>query len=185
MRRAIFLDRDGVINKKASGDGYVTSWQDMVILEGVEKAISTGRQAGFGIILVTNQRCVAKGLISEANLHALHDQLRAFLFRRGARLDAIYCCMHEEDRCNCRKPRPGMLLQASKDHTIDLSCSWMIGDSAKDVLAGKSAGCKTALVGSGTDPDCEPDLRAETLLEAIQLIVGSESTAAPVIHGSR
>jgi histidinol-phosphate phosphatase family protein len=164
-----------VINRKAPGEGYVTSWRDMIILEGVEKAISMCRQAGFGVILVTNQRCVAKGLISQADLQELHDQLCSLLSARGAKLDALYCCLHEEHSCDCRKPHPGMLLRAAQDHAIDMPSSWMIGDSTKDVQAGKRAGCKTALLGvHEANPAGEPDLQAGTLLEAVHKILSSE-----------
>lgn len=145
--RAVFLDRDGVINRKAPGDGYITRWQDFHFLPGVAKAIAMLNRAGYRVIVVTNQRCVAKGLLSLEQLEVLHDRMLRRLANAGAKVDDVLHCPHDIDlSCDCRKPQPGMLMEAARRNNIDLSSSWMIGDSDKDVHAGKSAGCKTARV---------------------------------------
>lgn len=144
MTKAIFLDRDGVINQKPEEGNYITSWDDFHILPGVAEGVSLLKQAGYAVIVVTNQRCVAKGLLTVADLEKIHEQMTQALLRDGAKLDAIYYCPHDyEPSCNCRKPAPGMLLDAAKVHGVDLSSSWMVGDSEIDMQAGKSAGCKT------------------------------------------
>lgn len=173
MRRAAFLDRDGVINRKAREGEYVTRWEDMEILPGVEKAIALLNSAGLCVIVVSNQRCVAKKLISASELEALHQRMSRALASKGAKIDAIYYCPHETDPpCRCRKPQPGMLLDAAHDHGIGLGESWMIGDSKADINAGKSAGCKTALViPDGTEKAVEADVIASSLLEASQRIL--------------
>lgn len=182
MEKAAFLDRDGVINRKAPDGQYVTRWEDFQLLPGVTEAIARLNRAGFCVVVVTNQRCVAKGLLSEADLESLHRRLTDHLASAGARIDAIYCCPHElEPACSCRKPAPGMLLDAARSRDLDLASSWMIGDSVADILAGKSAGCKTARVWaensamreSGHDnakPD-DADVNAASLLEAIVQIL--------------
>ncbi|MBI3475580.1 MAG: HAD family hydrolase [Acidobacteria bacterium] len=172
MKRAIFLDRDGVINRKAREGDYVTRWEDMHILPGVVAAIAQLNRLDFPVIVVSNQRCVAKGLITITELERLHERLREHLLERGARLDAIYYCPHEaEPACGCRKPQPGMLLRAAREHGIDLAASWMIGDSRPDVDAGKRAGCRTALITPGLeDGSIRPDLTETSLLEIVQKI---------------
>ncbi len=181
MRRAAFLDRDGVINRKALKGEYVTRWEEMQILPGVSEAIVRLNQAGFRVIVVTNQRCVAKGLISTAELEVLHQQLCEALAAAGATIDAIYYCPHEmQPPCRCRKPQPGMLLDAARTHDIDLTASWMVGDSDIDVEAGRRAGCKTArLLDSEERPHGNADLIARSLREVIDHIL------CPVGHESR
>jgi D-glycero-D-manno-heptose 1,7-bisphosphate phosphatase len=173
MRRAVFLDRDGVINRKAREGEYVTRWEEMQILPGVSDAIALLNWAGFCVIVVSNQRCVAKGLITSADLEALHRRLCETLARDGATIDAIYHCPHEtQPSCCCRKPQPGMLLDAARDHDIDLGASWMIGDSQVDVEAGKNAGCNTVLlVGGECGAEEEPGTVAASLLDAVHHIL--------------
>jgi len=171
MNRAVFLDRDGVINRKAPGEGYVTIWEQMHFLPDVAKAITLLNRAGFLVIIVSNQRCVAKGLMTARDLDALHRRMCENLAAAGATIDAIFYCPHEvQPPCGCRKPAPGMLLAAARAHQIDLNDSWMIGDSEIDVEAGKNAGCKTARLSNGTE-DGKADIVAASLLEAIQHIL--------------
>lgn len=176
MSKAAFLDRDGVINRRAPEGEYVTRWEDMVFLPGVADAISLFNRAGFRVIIVTNQRCVAKGLITAEALESMHQQMCDSLGSQGARIDAVYYCPHEKhSHCGCRKPAPGMLLKASRDHEIALPASWMIGDSEKDVEAGKNAGCRTArLLADGENATCQADLAAAFLLEAAHKILQVE-----------
>lgn len=176
MNRAIFLDRDGVINRAASEGEYVTRWEEMCILPGVAEAIRLLNTCGFTVIVVTNQRCVAKGLITVEDLELLHEKMCRKLAARGAMIGRVYYCPHDiEPPCDCRKPAPGMLLEAARDYDITLYESWMIGDSTSDIAAGIHAGCKTAqvilnhrlLVDSG-------DMNAPSLLGVVRKILSSD-----------
>jgi D-glycero-D-manno-heptose 1,7-bisphosphate phosphatase len=178
MIRAAFLDRDGVINRKAPEGEYVTRWEDFHFLPGVAEAIAQLNQAGFSVIVVTNQRCIAKGIITQHELETLHRRMSDHLASAGARIDAIYYCPHAtEALCNCRKPEPGMLLEAARSRDLDLASSWMIGDSEIDIQAGKNAGCKTARLMEKKQAEKAPvqsaaltggtDVVATSLLEAI------------------
>jgi D-glycero-D-manno-heptose 1,7-bisphosphate phosphatase len=181
MTSAAFLDRDGVINRKAPDGQYVTRWEDFHLLPGVIEGIAQLNRAGLRVIVVTNQRCVAKGLLTEAELEKLHRQMSEHLAQARARIDAIYYCPHElEPSCACRKPAPGMLLEAARSHGLDLAASWMIGDSDSDIQAGKNAGCKTARLSGNkqTENDAEDgasrndaDIVAVSFLDAIQQIL--------------
>lgn len=188
MARAAFLDRDGVINRKAPEGQYVTVWEDFRVLPGVVEGITLLNRAGFFVIVVTNQQCVAKGLMTVADLEKMHQQMVDYLARAGAKIDAIYCCPHAVgQRCNCRKPAPGMLLDAAKSSGIELPASWMIGDSDIDVEAGKNAGCKTVRVfvtnetvdesGSRGALQDAADIVASTLLDAVRQILHREEAA--------
>lgn len=191
MIRAVFLDRDGVINQKPPEGDYVTRWEDFHILPGVVEGIALLRQAGFRVIIVTNQRCVAKGLLSVTELEKMHRRMSNVLARCGAAIDGVYYCPHDmEPRCNCRKPAPGMLLDASREHGIELPASWMIGDSDIDIEAGRNAGCKTAYLLPTNEAASETRLadgkarRAEivatSLLDAISEILHWEGAARPL-----
>jgi len=182
MNKAAFLDRDGVINRKsASEDEYITRWEEMQILPGVSEGIRLLNQAGFLVIVISNQRCIAKGLLSTAELDVIHRRLCSTLLARRARIDAIYYCPHEENPpCGCRKPEPGMLFAAAQEHAINLQSSWMIGDSTKDVEAGKRAGCKTArIVRVPGTVDSEADLVARSLREAAHQILRIDKPYLP------
>ena len=145
MNKAAFLDRDGVINRKPKEGEYVARWEEMQFLPRVAEAIALLNRANFRVIVVSNQRCVAKGLVTPAELDSIHRQMCNALAHDGAIIDRVYYCPHEvHPPCNCRKPRPGMLLEAARAHRIDLSSSWMIGDSDIDTEAGNDAGCRTA-----------------------------------------
>jgi len=179
MNRAVFLDRDGVINRKAPDGQYVTRWEEMEFLPGIAKAIARLNEAGFKVIVISNQRCVAKGLVTDADVNAIHRRMCSELAGAGATVDAVYYCPHEKQPpCNCRKPAPGMLLSAAREHHIDLSESWMIGDSDIDVAAGRNAGCKTVrLVARDESIASMADFASESLLDAIHKILRSEIMA--------
>lgn len=157
-QKAIFLDRDGTINKYV---GFLKNIDDFEILPGVAEAIREINASGYLAIVVTNQPVIARGEVSLEKLQQIHNKMETLLGNEGAYLDAVYYCPHHphkgyEDeipeykiQCNCRKPKPGMLLQASKDFNIALGQSWMIGDGENDVKAGQGAGCRTALIGNG------------------------------------
>ena len=179
MNRAAFLDRDGVINRKAIGDEYVTRWEDLHLLPGAVRAISLLNQFGYLVIVVTNQRCVAKGLLSRGELEHIHARMCEEVAATGGRIDHVYYCPHEkEPPCECRKPSPGMLLVAAREHGIDLEPSWMIGDSEDDVEAGRIAGCRTArIVGNHTKVKSKSDVVASSLLDAVKQLLHQENLA--------
>lgn len=158
-QKAIFLDRDGVINKYV---GFLRNIDEFELLEGVSEAIKRINDSGYLAIVVTNQPVIARGEVTYEELTEIHHKMETLLGQDGAYLDAIYYCPHHPHKgyegevpelkieCECRKPKPGMLLQAAKDFNIDLEKSWMIGDSDTDIEAGKKAGCQTFLVGEKT-----------------------------------
>lgn len=154
-QKAIFLDRDGTINKYV---GFLGNIDDFELLEGVSEAIKMINQSGFLAFVVTNQPVIARGEVTWDELHEIHKKMETLLGMDGAYIDGIYICPHHPNKgfegerpeykmeCDCRKPKPGMLLQAAKDYNINLKESYMIGDSERDVEAGKSAGCKDSLI---------------------------------------
>lgn len=149
MRRCLFLDRDGVINAAPPEGDYIRRWDEFRLLPEAVAWIRLFKAAGFLAIVITNQRGVARGLYTEADLLALHEKMRAALAAEGAVLDDIFYCPHEEDTCNCRKPRPGMVLDAQKKWDIDLAASLLIGDSQRDRLLAEGCGIPFALVREG------------------------------------
>jgi D-glycero-D-manno-heptose 1,7-bisphosphate phosphatase len=174
INRAAFLDRDGVL---VCDSGLITEAGQFVLLEGVPDALWLLKRAGFRLIVVTNQAVVARGLISERGLLVLHDAMQDFLMSQGApRLDAIYACPHHPNaslpeyrhECQCRKPRPGLLLQAAQENDLDLRQSFMIGDRLTDIAAGQRAGCGTILVQTG-----------QHLAAPIQTVDNLENTLPP------
>jgi D-glycero-D-manno-heptose 1,7-bisphosphate phosphatase len=189
VTRAVFLDRDGVINRKPPEGLYVTRWEDFHILPGAIEGVALLNRAGFCVIVVTNQRGIAKGLMSVADLEEMHQRMSEVFVRAGATIDGIYFCPHEmEPPCDCRKPAPGMLLEAAHSRGLELRASWMIGDSDIDVEAGKNAGCKTARLGTTNDvynererhaaSSIHADICAPSLLDAIHQILHREGAAA-------
>ncbi len=157
-QRAIFLDRDGTINKYV---GFIRNIDDFVLVEGVSDAIKRINRSGYLCIVITNQPVIARGELTIDELEEIHNKMETLLGCNGVYVDDIFYCPHHPDRgfegerieykidCACRKPKPGMILQAAEKYNIDLANSWMIGDSENDVLAGINAGCKVALIGEG------------------------------------
>jgi D-sedoheptulose 7-phosphate isomerase len=179
-RRAVFLDRDGVINRAFVRDGKPFSpptSQELEVLPGVPEALHELGSHGFKLLVVTNQPDVGRGKQPRETLDALHRMLRKRL-----PLDDIFVCCHtDEDKCNCRKPMPGLLLEAARKYDVDLSASFMVGDRWRDVEAGYNAGCKTILIDYGYSekpPEHEPDLRVSSLREAADWIIRSTSKGA-------
>jgi D-glycero-D-manno-heptose 1,7-bisphosphate phosphatase len=151
---AVFLDRDGTINAEKD---YLYLPRDFDFIAGAPEAIARLKQAGFLVIVVTNQSGVARGLFTENDVRLLHDHLQQELARFGCAIDAFYFCPHHPEHgqgfykvdCTCRKGQPGMLLQAASEHGIDLSRSFMVGDKLADMEAGQAAGCRSILVRTG------------------------------------
>jgi D,D-heptose 1,7-bisphosphate phosphatase len=181
---AIFLDRDGTLNDER---GFLTSPAELALLPGTAIGVRAINESGRLAVLITNQPVIARGDCSPEELRRIHDKLEWLLGESHAFLDAIYHCPHHPDSgfagerpelkfaCECRKPAPGLLAQATSDLNIDKSQSWMIGDRASDIQAAANFGIRSALVRTGQGrnvaPDCRPDLIAETLGDAVRAIL--------------
>ena len=176
-QKAIFLDRDGTLNKYV---GFLRDIDRMELIDETEEAVKKINELGLLAIVVTNQPVIARGEVTIQELEAIHNKMETLLGLKGAYLDAIYYCPHHPHRgyegeraeykieCDCRKPKPGMLLRAAEDFNIDLSQSWMIGDSENDVQAGMAAGCKTALIGSD---NYGQDVTVDSVLEFVDKVL--------------
>lgn len=177
-QKAIFLDRDGTINRYV---GFLRKIEDFELIDGAAEAIQRINESGYLCIVVTNQPVIARGEVTEPELQLIHNKMETLLGQAGAYIDGLYYCPHHPDKgfegevealkidCECRKPKPGLLLRAAGDFNIDLSRSWMIGDGKNDVGAGKAAGCKTVLIG---DEDYGQDVTSNSLLTAVEEILG-------------
>ena len=203
MNRAVFLDRDGVINKETN---LLSDIKKLEILPNSEKAIKILNNLGFYVVVVTNQPQVARGMITESDVKQINEILKKRLRQKGARIDAMYYCPHHPERhhpdikpecikyridCECRKPKIGMLKKAEKSFDFNLNASFLIGDQTRDILAGKNAGCRTILVKTG---HCgkdgkyavDPDFICKNLYEAAKLIEkNTKEIKAVIIAGGR
>ena len=184
-RKAIFLDRDGVLNEEVD---QLSRAEDFKLYDFAPEAVKKINESDFMAIIVSNQPMVAKGFITEKDMEEIQKKLETELGRKGAKIDAAYYCFHHPEKgfegerrelkieCECRKPKPGMLLEAAKDFHINLKKSYMVGDQTADILAGDRAGCKTVLVGTGyagedKKYEAEPDIKAENVLDAVNLLL--------------
>lgn len=177
IQKAIFLDRDGTINVLK---GFLRDIEEFELLPGVAEAVKKINASGYLCIVATNQPVIARGEVTAQQLQEIHNKMETLLGLEGAYIDALYYCPHHPHKgyageveelkvdCACRKPKPGMLQDAARDYHIDLSKSWMIGDGENDVLAGKAAGCRTALIGEG---EFGQDISAKNLLDAVEKIL--------------
>lgn len=175
-QKAIFLDRDGTINRYV---GFLRHIDEMELLEGAAEAIRKINASGYLCIVVTNQPVIARGEVTRDQLDEIHNKMETLLGLEGAYINALYYCPHHPHKgyegeipelkieCTCRKPKPGLLLKAAEDYNIDLSQSWMVGDSDSDIQAGKAAGCHTALIGEG-----DAELTVASLAEFARHIFG-------------
>ncbi len=191
MRRAVFLDRDGVINAMVLDPEHGTldsplHEEQFKLLQGAAEAVGRINRSGYLAIVVSNQPGIAKGKMTEANLEAVTVRMEEELAAQGARLDGIYYCLHHPEAtvqrylasCNCRKPEPGLLFKAAGENSIDLTSSFMVGDGIMDIEAGAGAGCKTVWLGNWKCDHCKimqasgsmPDMVAANLLEAVMAI---------------
>ena len=176
-QKAIFLDRDGTINKYV---GFLRNTDDFELIPGVAEAIKAINESGYLAIVVTNQPVIARGEVTYEQLQEIHNKMETLLGKQGAYLDAIYFCPHHPHKgyegevselkieCECRKPKPGMFLKAAEDFNIDLCQSWMVGDGENDIKAGKAAGCSTALIGT---TDYFQDVTVGSLEEFVNQII--------------
>lgn len=179
-KRAVFLDRDGVLS--VEGGEYVRRPEELRLLPGAAEAVARLTRAGWPVIVFTNQSGVGRGYLTLETLQTIHDRLRKEIEAVGGVLTAIYACPHGPDEgCACRKPQPGMLLQAAQEHDLDLSQCFAAGDTPRDLAAGKAVGCTTLLVLTGhtraydpaSFPDPQPDLVFPDLAAAADWIIRS------------
>ncbi len=170
-RPAVFLDRDGTLNEER---GYVTNPDHLLLLPGAADAVRLLREAGFACVVVTNQSAIGRGLMTEADLHLIHEQLHRQLHAEAAKLDGVYFCAALPGDDPERKPAPGMLLRAARELELDLPRSWMVGDTASDIRAGQNAGCRCILVRSGHDVG-----------EALALLTPRDAVAADLPEAAR
>lgn len=186
VQKAIFLDRDGTINKYA---GFVTAPEQLVLEECASEAIKKINQSSFLTVVITNQPTIARGEVSFEGLKNIHNKLETELGKNGAYIDGLYFCPHHPDKgfkgerpefkieCDCRKPGIGLLLKAKDRFNIDFSNSWFIGDTTRDIQTGINAGCKTIFLTSGNKepiirfPEAKPNYVCGSLLEAVNLIM--------------
>ncbi len=147
--KTVFLDRDGVIN--ADAPDYIKCWAEFHFIPGSREAIARLARNGFTVIVITNQSAINRGMVSLAELENMHRRMRQAIIESGGRITDIFFCPHRPDEhCDCRKPKPGLILSARERYGIDLASSVMVGDSVKDILAGQAAGChQTVLVETG------------------------------------
>lgn len=181
-QKAVFLDRDGTINKYI---GFLRDIDDFELIDGVASAIKAINASGYLAIVVTNQPVIARGEVSFEELQEIHNKMETLLGEQGAYVDAIYYCPHHPHKgyegerpelkieCDCRKPKPGMLLQAAKDFNIDLEHSWMIGDGENDIAAGKNAECHTALIATD-EHDYGQEVSVTSLYEFVERYICQE-----------
>ena len=184
--RALFLDRDGTL---VHARHYPSRPEELVLYDGIGPDLRALQAAGFRLVVITNQSGIARGYFSEGDLGLMHDHLAVELARFGVRLDGVYFCPHHPDgvipelalRCECRKPQPGMLVQAAADLDLDLERSWFVGDILDDVEAGNRAGCRTILVDLGTEappaaPLRRPDFVARDTAHALRIVAAVDGT---------
>lgn len=186
--RAVFLDRDGVICENRPD--HVKSWAEFQFLPGAKKSLVSLSRLGLPIIIVTNQAVVGRGLVTAQVVEDIHQRMVAEITACGGRIDRIIYCPHRpEDECDCRKPKPGMLLQAAKEMGINLAESYLIGDAATDIQAGYQVGCRTFLVLTGRGAEqLVPALHTDgghfltitrNLAEAVEHIIKAEAGVLP------
>jgi D-glycero-D-manno-heptose 1,7-bisphosphate phosphatase len=188
--KAVFLDRDNTVMEDP---GYISDPKVVKLLPGVELALKSLSQCGYKLVVVTNQSGIARGLLTEQTLDKIHAELRRQLSQRGAHLDAIYYCpFHPEGtieeyakESDLRKPQPGMLQLAAKELDFDLSQSWMVGDSARDIEAGQRAGCKTIRVRSRADHHATPGLENDEDVQADYTVRNLVDAARVILRAPR
>jgi len=177
--KAVFLDRDGVINKYPGDKKYVTAWKAFKFLPGSQKAIALLHQAKFKLFIVSNQAGVGKGIYSRKKLDLITSNMLNGIKKSGGKIDGIYYCIHRpEENCPCRKPKAGTIKLIAKKYPLDLKHSFFIGDTIRDVLTARAAECKSVIVLSGREKlsgrghwEAQPEFIFKNLLEAARFII--------------
>lgn len=189
--RAIFLDRDGVISENRPD--HVKSWEEFQFIPGTFTALRWLHNAGFRVFVVTNQAAISRGLMSAAIIEDIHSRMITSITSQGGRIDEIRYCPHDShDNCQCRKPKPGMLLDLAEKWQIDLSTSYMVGDAWTDIAAGRAAHCRCVMVRTGrgeeqlqtAEADQYPaNFVAANLLQAVDWIIDQEQLVLTIPDG--
>jgi D-glycero-D-manno-heptose 1,7-bisphosphate phosphatase len=180
---AVFLDRDGVLNVKVPEGMYITRPDEVVLLPGAAAAVRRLNQAGVPVLLVTNQRSIARGLLTEAGYAAVAARLRALLAAAGARLDAEYVCPHERGTCDCRKPLPGLLRRAAADRpALRLTRCALVGDSESDVAAARAVGAAAVRLAPPGTPTAAESLAPDLSGAVDLLLAGAARQAIGLLH---
>lgn len=180
MQNVVFLDRDGVINHDSSD--YIKSWSEFEFLPGSLEALKQLTLNGFSVIIITNQSAIHRKMISKGDLDVIHDMMKKTVQSNGGEIKDIFYCPHiPQNKCDCRKPKPGLIYRAKKRYRINLEASIMVGDSAKDIECARNAGCGSAILvktGNGVMAEkilkekmIHPDVIVRDLLEAVSWIV--------------
>jgi D-glycero-D-manno-heptose 1,7-bisphosphate phosphatase len=176
-RPAVFLDRDGTINARAPEHDYIRAVSDFRWLPAALEGMVRLGHLGLPVIVVSNQRGVSRGLVSWATVRAIEDRIQEDLGVHGCRVEAFRYCVHDlHENCQCRKPRPGLLVSAARAMRLDLPNSWMIGDTEADVEAGRAAGCQTILLTTDT---LVPQLTARSLTDAANIVSAARGAPQP------
>ena len=192
MQKIIFIDRDGVINKDPGGrtrHNYVTKWEEFAFIDGSIEALKKLKEADYKIFLISNQGGISKGYFTKEDLDRLNRRVLAEIEKRGGGIDELYYCHHhDEDNCECRKPKTGLIEQAIRNRDVDLANTFIIGDSLRDVAAGKRMGMKAILVLSGKTElsktkewEIKPDCVKKDLLDAVKWVLERENKS----HGGK
>ena len=182
IQKAIFIDRDGVINKDPGGwtkYSYVTKWDEFFFIDGAVAALKRLKEAGYKVFVISNQGGISKGYFSQKDLDILNKRMLEEIESGGGKIDGLfYCPHHNKDNCECRKPKTGLIEQAARAMHIDFKNTYFVGDSINDVEAGKRMGMKTILVLSGKTPlseltnwNMQPDYVKRNLLEAVEWVL--------------
>jgi D-glycero-D-manno-heptose 1,7-bisphosphate phosphatase len=176
--QTIFLDRDGVINRNSAPGDYVKTWEEFQFLPGALAAIARLTKAGFRLLVITNQACISKGIVSWTTMYEIHARMMQEVNRAGGHLEAVLCCPHLEGAgCGCRKPAPGLILRAQAEYQVDLGRAILVGDSVRDMQTGAAVGVPTIMVLSGIGQVADlqgtslPCRVANDLAHATQLIL--------------
>lgn len=174
--KAIFLDRDGVINKDPGFGGFVKCWEEFEFLPGALLALQQLNQAGYVVVVISNQSGVAKGLYALGDLDVITKNMLKEIEKAGGRIYSVHYCPHQdEDDCGCRKPKTGLFFQATKGLDVDFKQTFFVGDTRRDILAGKAIGCRTIFVLSGIhkldELGVQPDFVAQDLLQAVDNVI--------------
>jgi histidinol-phosphate phosphatase family protein len=166
-RPCVFFDRDGIVNKHPN-NYYIRSWDEFRLMPGFMEALRLVKDRGYVAVIITNQQGVGKGEYTRHTVEVIHANLKAQLGEWNLELLDVYYCPHlAADECACRKPKPGMILEAAKKHDLDLNASWMIGDQERDIAAGHAAGCRCVRVHPSADTAAEHRVDAMEELPAL------------------
>ena len=176
MEKVVFLDRDGVISKDSAD--HIKSWDEFHFLPNAKEGVKLLTDHDFHIVLITNQSVIARGMTTIEELESMHNNMKGEIEEYGGKIEKIYYCPHHPDEgCDCRKPKPGMLLRAIKENNIDPTKSFMVGDRMMDVEVGKKVGCKTVIIPSERgqremmESSIKPDYVAKDLLDTSKWII--------------